>query len=762
MSEASTGDLFRARLTGQVTRVVYEHPDSRWAVLRLEQDDGGEVTVVGALSPVFEGERLQVDGQWVDDKRFGRQFRAERAMAIRPTTAVAIERYLASGVVPGVGPSLAARLVEHFGEQTLQVIDDEPARLLEVPGIGAKRLAQIKARWAEQTAERSARVFLQGLGLGPALTDRIVRAWGDETEERMQADPYSLVSCTDISGVGFRTADKIARQLPGWEADTRARAEAGVVHALETQAGQGHCFVPSESLVESTVGLLDIDDDAGVRGALAALLKRRFLVADQLSEQEARDSGIAPSEDGSVSDAIYMASHYGAEVRVARRLAGIAAAPAKEGLPGNLPLEQQRRAVSRAEEELGMDLADEQRQALQATLSEKLLLVTGGPGTGKTSLIDAVVRCGRALGAEIALAAPTGRAAKRLHEATGHDSKTLHRLLEYQPRTGAFARTASNPLEADLVVVDEASMIDLFLMDALVGAVPPASVLVLVGDADQLPPVGPGAVLRDLLASGRIHTVRLTRIFRQARHSLIIQNAHRINAGKMPQGLGNSEDWPNEEERDFYFIEEDQASRALDVVLKLVSERIPARFGTDPRRDIQVVAPMYRGNAGVNRLNEALQQALNPHGRGRKIGETTLRQGDRVIQLRNDYDRDVFNGDIGAVLDVPDEGELVVEFDGRRVGYDAEAARDLALAYAISVHKSQGSEYPAVVVVLLPEHHIMLQRNLIYTALTRGKDLVVLVGSRRAVGRAVGNAKPMRRCTRLAGRFSEAHDHAVS
>jgi exodeoxyribonuclease V alpha subunit len=761
VTEASTGDLFRTRLTGQVTRIVYEHPDSRWAVLRLEQDEGGEATVVGVLSPVFEGERLQVDGQWVEDKRFGRQFRAERAMSIRPTSAVAIERYLASGVVPGVGPSLAARLVERFGEQTLQVIDDEPARLLEVNGIGAKRLAQIKSRWSEQTAERSARVFLQGLGVGPALTDKIVRAWGNETEERIQTDPYALVSCTEISGVGFRTADKIARQLPGWEADTQARAEAGVMHALETQAGQGHCFIPLESLVEATVGLLEIDDDAVVRGALAALLKRRHLVADQITEDEAWDSGIAPSEDGSVSDAIYIASYHGAEVRVARRLAAIATEPAEEGLPGNLPLEQRQRAVSRTEQELGVDLADEQRQALQATLSEKLLLVTGGPGTGKTSLIDAVVRCGMALGAEIALAAPTGRAAKRLREATGHESKTLHRLLEYQPRTGAFARNFSNPLEADLVVVDEASMIDLFLMDALVGAVPPEAVLVLVGDADQLPPVGPGAVLRDLLASGRIHTVRLTRIFRQARDSLIIQNAHRINAGKMPQGLGRSEDWPDEEERDFYFIEEEQANRALDVVLKLVAERIPARFGTDARRDIQVVAPMYRGNAGVNRLNESLQQTLNPQGRGRKIGETTLREGDRVIQLRNDYDREVFNGDIGSVLSAPAEADLVVDFDGRRVDYDADACRDLALAYAITVHKSQGSEYPAVVVVLLPEHHIMLQRNLIYTALTRGKDLVVLVGSRRAVGRAVGNAKPMRRCTRLTARFDAALDHAV-
>jgi exodeoxyribonuclease V alpha subunit len=758
VTEPSTGDLFRERLTGQVSRVVYEHPDSRWAVLRLDRDEGGEATVVGPLSPVFEGERLQIDGQWVEDPRFGRQFRAERAIAIRPTSAVAIERYLASGVVPGIGPSLAARLVEHFGEQTLQVIDDEPGRLLRVPGIGSKRLAQIKESWAEQTAERAARVFLQGLGLGPALTDRIVRAWGEETEQRIQSDPYSLVSCAEIPGVGFRTADKLARQLPGWEADTQARAEAAVVHVLETQAGQGHCFVPAESLVESTVGLLEISDAAVVRSALAALLRRGILVADALNDDEARETGIAPADDGSFPDAIYLASYYGAEMRVSRRLAEIATTAAVEGLPGNLPLERRQKAVRWAEDELGMDLADEQRQALQATLSEKLLVVTGGPGTGKTSLIDAVVRCGRALEAEIALAAPTGRAAKRLYEATGHESKTLHRLLEYQPRTGTFARTSSNPLETDLVIVDEASMIDLFLMDALVAAVPPEAVLVLVGDADQLPPVGPGAVLRDLLSSGRVHMVRLTRIFRQARHSLIIQNAHRINSGQMPQGLGRGADWPEGEERDFYFVEEDQAARAVDVVLRLVTERIPARFGTDARRDIQVVAPMYRGTAGVNRLNAALQQSLNPSGRGRKIGETTLREGDRVIQLRNDYDRDVFNGDIGTVARAEKDVDLVVEFEGRRVSYDAEAARDLALAYAISVHKSQGSEYPAVVVVLLPEHHVMLQRNLIYTALTRGTKLVVLVGSRRAVARAVNNARPMRRCTRLASRLSAAID----
>ncbi|MCH7824805.1 MAG: ATP-dependent RecD-like DNA helicase [Acidobacteria bacterium] len=740
-------------------RIVYEQDGGSWAVIRLRLDDGGTATAVGNLAPVFEGERLQIDGGWVDDARFGRQFRADKSVSVRPADATAIERYLASGVVPGIGPAIAARIVERFGDQTLEVFDQEPEKLLSVRGIGRVRLRRIQERWAEQAAERSTRIFLQGLGLGPFLTDKILRAWGDDTEQQVRDNPYALAASNEISGIGFRRADQIARQLPEWAAESEARARAGVLHVLDDQANRGHCFVPHERLIRVARELLEVDDDDGVRRAVAGLLGEGDLVSEPLDDAEVAAlsaRGSSEAEDDPTAEhghrAVYQVAFLDAEKRVARRLLKIAATPAADGKPGAFSDHRAAKALEWVEGQLGVKLGSDQRGAVGVALSRKVLLVTGGPGTGKTTLIDAIVRCGQAVSARIALTAPTGRAAKRLSEATGHASMTIHRLLEYRPHSGGFGRTTAYPLEADVVVVDEASMIDLFLMDALVSAVPPRAVLVLVGDADQLPPVGPGAVLRDLLASEALPTVRLTEIYRQARRSLIVCNAHRVNQGEPPEGM---EVWDEETLRDFYFIDEEDADRARNIALTLVSERIPARFGLDPMRDIQVLAPMHRGKAGVSRLNLTLQQRLNDGSGGRAVGDYMLRAGDRVIQQRNDYDRDVFNGDVGWVLEAEHQGALVVEFDGRRVEYDQEAARHLSLAYAISVHKSQGSEYPAVVVLLLAEHYPMLQRNLLYTALTRAKKLAVLVGSRRAVRRAVANAAPMRRCTRLARRLSE-------
>jgi exodeoxyribonuclease V alpha subunit len=491
------------------------------------------------------------------------------------------------------------------------------------------------------------------------------------------------------------------------------------------------------------------------------MLAEGELVAEPLDDDEVAalsPRGSSEAEHDPQADegfrAVYRVAFRDAEKRVARRLRKIIAAPARDDLPGSLSDERAAKAVDWVEGQLGVELGADQRQALRVALSHKVLLVTGGPGTGKTTLIDAIVRCGVAAGARVALAAPTGRAAKRLAEATGHPSLTIHRLLEYRPRDGGFNRGAANPLDADLIIVDEASMIDLFLMDALVAAVPARAVLALVGDADQLPPVGPGAVLRDLLASEALPTARLREIYRQARRSLIVRNAHRVNRGEMPEGLAGEGVEEGDGTRDFYFIAEEDPDRARELTLTLVAERIPARFGLDPRDDIQVVAPMHRGRVGVSRLNTALQARLNSGagGAGLQIGDYTIRPGDRVIQQRNDYDREVFNGDVGRVLAAGDD-EVAVDFDGHRVSYDREAARHLSLAYAISVHKSQGSEYPAVVILLLPEHYPMLQRNLLYTALTRARELAVLVGSRRAVARAVGNAAPRRRCTRLARRL---------
>lgn len=683
-------------------------------------------------------------------------------MSVRPADAAAIERYLASGVVPGIGAEIAARIVERFGEKTLEVFDEAPEKLLEVHGIGRVRLQRIKECWEQQAAERSTRIFLQGLGLGPFLTDKIVRTWGDEAERRVRENPYALAAAPEMSGIGFRRADQIARGLPGWESGGDPRAQAGVTHVLQEQANAGHCFVPYERLVFLATRLLELDDDAGVRRALDGLVGTGALVSESLDDDEVAalsPRGSSEREDDAAREeghrAVWEVAFRDAERRVATRLLRVAATPAADGKPGGLTAERSAKAAAWVEQQLGVQLGSDQREALQVALSHKLLLVTGGPGTGKTTLIDAIVRCGLATGARLQLAAPTGRAAKRLSEATGHASLTVHRLLEFRPHDGGFNRNAANPLESDVIIVDEASMIDLFLMDALVGAVPPSAVLVLVGDADQLPPVGPGAVLRDLLASEVLPTARLTEIYRQAQRSLIVRNAHRINRGEPPMGLDGAAAWEDDAPQDFYFIGEDDADRARNIALTLAAERIPARFGLDPLRDVQVISPMHRGRAGVSRLNLALQERLNPGGGGRRIGDYMMRAGDRVIQQRNDYDREVFNGDVGRVVMAEAEGELVVAFDGRRVEYDQESARHLSLAYAISVHKSQGSEYPAVIVVLLPEHYLMLQRNLLYTALTRGKQLAVLVGSRRAVRRAVANAAPQLRCTRLARRLQQ-------
>jgi len=710
---------------------------------------------------VFEGERLEIDGRWVEDSRFGRQFRAEKAVSVRPADAAAIERYLASGVVPGIGAEIAARIVERFGDETLEIFDNTPEKLLEVRGIGRVRLRQIKDCWQEQAAERATRIFLQGLGLGPFLSDKILRAWGDEAEQRVRDNPYALASAQDLSGIGFRRADQIARNLPDWAADSDGRARAGVEHVLSEGANQGHCFVPYDRLIREATQLLELEDDAGVRRALGGLLAEGELVSEALDDDEV--AALSPSGSSQIEAdpsseaghrAVYKVAFRDAEKRVARRLMRIVATPAADGKPGALSPERAAKAASWVEGELGVQLGADQRDALQVALSHKVLLVTGGPGTGKTTLIDSIVRCGLAVGASIHLAAPTGRAAKRLSEATGHASLTLHRLLEFRPHDGGFTRNTSNPLDGDVIIVDEASMIDLFLMDALVAAVPPRAVLVLVGDADQLPPVGPGAVLRDLLASGALPTARLEEIYRQAQSSLIVRNAHRVNRGELPEGLDGAAAWEEDAPLDFYFIHEKDADRARNIALTLVADRIPARFGLDPLRDIQVVAPMHRGKAGVSRLNLSLQERLNAGDGGRQVGDYVLRRGDRVIQQRNDYDREVFNGDVGRVTKAESEGDLEVEFDGRRVEYDQEAARHLSLAYAISVHKSQGSEYPAVVVLLLNEHYPMLQRNLLYTALTRAKKLAVLVGNRRAVARAVSNAAPLLRCTRLAHRLA--------
>lgn len=732
MARAQEPSLFDGRLRGTVARVVFENRDTGWAVVHFEPDDGGLVTVVGPLAPVFPGECVEVEGKWETDRRYGRQFRARTGMPAEPQSESGARRYLASGVIPGIGPELAKRLVERFGTDTLRVLDEEPERLLSVRGIGAKRLDQIKAAWLEKTAQRQARIFLHGHGLGSALAEKVVRTWGEETIHRVKRDPYALAR--EVRGIGFRTADGLAMRL-GIAPDAGERLTAGLAEALRAAAGRGNCFLFRSELQLAAAKLLDLEDPLALGAAIDELARQREVVMEPAGDSDPR---------------VYAAGLHAAELRVARRLAALG------GSAINVSEEEGARvigAVRQVESNLDVSLAEEQRGALENALLRRLVVVTGGPGTGKTTLVDAIARCAVMLDLDVALAAPTGRAAKRMEQATGREAKTIHRLLEFGYGQG-FNRGPDNPIDADLAVIDEFSMVDLLLMDAFLAALRPDARLLMVGDADQLPPVGPGAVLRDLIASRRVPTVRLQRIFRQAGESLIVRNAHRVNAGEVPEAPVTADD----PDADFYMIDESDPDRARALVQRLVTRRIPKHFGLDPMRDVQVLAPMHRGRCGVTRLNVELQAVLNPASSPEPSEASALRFGDRVMQLRNDYDREVFNGDIGHVAVVDSDGDLTVDFDGRLVGYDRAATGDLTLAYAISVHKSQGSEYPAVVIVLMPEHHIMLQRNLLYTALTRAQRVAVLISSRHTLARAVGNASPSARNTTLSERIREALD----
>ncbi len=731
MERPQEPSLYDGRLRGTVARVVFENRDTGWAVVHFEPDDGGLITVVGAMAPLFPGECIEIEGDWETDRRYGRQFRAQLCIPAEPQSESGARRYLASGVVPGVGPELARRLVDRFGTDTLRVLDESPDRLLAVRGIGVKRLEQIKAGWLEKTAQRQARIFLQGHGLGPTLADAVVRAWGEETVGRVKRNPYALAR--EVRGIGFRTADGLAMRL-GIALDAPARLAAGLSEALFVAAGRGNCFLLSSELRAAAARLLDLDEPHQLAPAVDALALRREVVVEPDGE-DAR---------------VYATGLHTAELRVARRLAALGASA---GVVQPHEDDSVLGAVRQVTSSLELGLADEQRTALESALLRRLVVVTGGPGTGKTTLVDAIARCARMLQLRVVLAAPTGRAAKRMEQATGREAKTIHRLLEFGYGQG-FSRGPDNPIDADLAVIDEFSMVDLVLMDAFISALRPDARLLMVGDADQLPPVGPGAVLRDLIVSERVPTVRLQRIFRQARASLIVRNAHRVNAGKVPEAPSPTE----EPEADFYMIEERHPDRARELVRRLVTRRIPRRFDLDPMRDVQVLAPMHRGRCGVSRLNAELQSTLNPDPTAEPSEAPVLRVGDRVMQLRNDYDREVFNGDIGHVAVADPEAGFTVDFDGRLVGYDAGATGDLTLAYAISVHKSQGSEYPAVVIVLMPEHHIMLQRNLLYTALTRAQQVAVLISSRDTLDRAVGNASPATRNTTLAARIRQAFD----
>jgi exodeoxyribonuclease V alpha subunit len=712
---------------GTVERVVFSGGGGAFTVVKLAvTGEPGPVTVVGSLLGVPAGARLRVRGRFETDPRFGRQLRATGYTEVAPETLEGIKRYLGSGLIKGIGPEFASRIVARFGVRTLEILDAEPHRIGEVAGIGRVRAELVKSAWIAQRQIRDVMVFLQGHGVSPAFAVRIFKRYGPAAVAKVRENPYRLAF--DVWGIGFLSADRLARTL-GIRADSEVRVAAGVRHVLDEAGGQGHTFFPRERLVSDAAARLEVDPTL-VEAAIERLA----------------GAGEVAVEGAGSDAAVYEVGLYRAERAVAsglRRL--LEATPCPGPDPQSLPV-----ALARYEQQAGIALAPQQAAAIRRATTEPVVVITGGPGVGKTTIVRGILALfeGLGKGLRVALAAPTGRAAKRLAEATGHPAATLHRLLEWRPAEGMFGRNSQRPLDAELLVVDEASMLDVRLAADLVSALADGTRLILVGDVDQLPSVGPGTVLRDVIAAGTVPTVRLTEIFRQAASSLIVTNAHRIHEGLLPELTAGTP-----ETRDFFFLEEDDPGRAALLIRDLVATRLPRKYGLRPR-DIQVLAPMHRGELGAGSLNQLLQEALTASGEEVRSGSRVFRAGDRVMQLRNDYDKEVWNGDVGEVLRASAaDSELRVRFDDREVSYGTDELDELTLAYAATVHKSQGSEYPAVVLPVHTQHYVMLQRNLLYTAVTRGKRLVVLVGSRKALGLAIRNGDLAARCSRLADRL---------
>jgi exodeoxyribonuclease V alpha subunit len=714
--ESSTQEV----LAGLVERVTFHNAENGFCVLRAKARGHRDlVTVVGHAATIAAGEWITASGEWVNDRTHGQQFKARFLRTSAPTSIDGIEKYLSSGMIRGIGPVYAKKMVRAFGEKVFDVIEAEPNRLREVNGIGPVRAARITAAWAEQKIVREIMVFLHSHGVGTARAVRIFKTYGADAVQVMSENPYRLAR--DIRGIGFKTADAIAMRL-GIEKTAMIRVRAGISYALTEAMDDGHCGLPTEELVPLAQGLLEVAAEL-VRTALDLELAEGTIIADSVGE----------------TPCTFLAGLYRAERAIAERLTRLVA--------GTLPWPwiDPDKALPWVADRIGLALAESQTAAIKLALVSKVLVITGGPGVGKTTIVRGILRILGAKGVKLLLCAPTGRAAKRMTEATGFDAKTIHRLLEVDPKGGGFKRDDSNSLDCDLLVVDETSMVDVMLMQALLKAVPNSAALLIVGDIDQLPSVGPGQVLADLISSGAVPVIRLTEVFRQAAQSRIITSAHRINQGSIPDLS------PPCADSDFYFVQADEPETAVARIIELVTTRIPRRFGLDPIRDIQVLCPMNRGGVGARSLNIELQAALNPAG-DRKVERFgwTFAPGDKVMQIENDYDKEVYNGDIGYVEDVdPDDGELIAKFDGRLVTYGFGDLDTLIPAYAATIHKSQGSEYPAVVIPVMTQHYTMLQRNLLYTGVTRGKRLVVLVGQKKAVAIAVRSVSGRRRWSKL-------------
>lgn len=722
---------------GTVHKITYHHPDTNYTVLRLDVENAPGVTVVGAVYPVSEGEEIKVFGFWKTHPRYGQQFQADHWEKVDPATLEGIEKYLGSGMIKGIGPTYARRLVDAFGLETLRILSQEPHRVLEVEGIGAARARGIMQAWEAQRGMQDIMVFLQGHGIGAVLALKIYRFYGLDTIRRVKDNPYALAR--DIYGVGFVLADRIAARL-GISGDFPLRVQAGVLHVLKEFVDQGHCFVLFSALIRNAASLLRVGEGV-IEDAVEKLAASGDVILEQTTSEERAH--------------VYLADLYRAEQRVAEALHRLLSSPSvtlgggRKSVPGSTA--EPRELIGLTDLEL-IDqsfaiLEEEQQEAVRQALQQKVLVITGGPGTGKTTLLNSLLALLRRAKFSFVLAAPTGRAAKRMAESAGEEAMTIHRLLEYNPHEGGFQRSEDRPLEADVVIIDEASMVDLALMDNLLGAIDRHSHLVLIGDVDQLPSVGPGSVLRDLIDSGMIPVVMLRRIFRQDRHSLIVANAHRILQG---QSLVTQSD---NSERDFILLARESEEEILQSLKELVKEKLPRTLNLaadEIAHAIQLLTPMHRGMLGTIQLNREMQSLLNPIGDSLQRGEILLRANDKVMQLRNNYDKGIYNGDLGRITDIDrKEGKVHVDFYDKTVEYNDDELDEISLAYATSIHKSQGSEYPVVVIPLHMSHYMMLHRSILYTAVTRGKKRVVLVGSRRALAMAIQNVRLERRYTGL-------------
>jgi exodeoxyribonuclease V alpha subunit len=714
---------------GLLERISYHNEENDFVVAKLRERDKRELTtIVGNLSGINPGESLKLAGKWVHNKKFGEQFQVETFEVTIPATLLGIQKYLASGLIKGIGPIMSERIVGKFGLHTLEVIEKKPERLSEVEGIGPKRISTIRRTWEEQKEIKEIMIFLQGHGVSAAYSAKIYKQYGNQSIETVKENPYRLAH--DIYGTGFITADKVAQNL-GIDRNSLIRAKAGLLYVLNQLTEEGHVYYPENQLIHKAREILHVDEEI-IFQAVRELSKEKELFLEDLDP------------DGHLR-AVFLAPFYVAETGVAQRFMNL-----KES-PSNIRPIHPEKAIEWVQQKLGIALAQKQEEAVLLAAISKVLVITGGPGTGKTTIITAILRIFQQLKLRVLLAAPTGRAAKRMNEATGWGAKTIHRLLEYSPRKGGFKKDQDDPLEADVVIIDETSMVDTLLMYHLLKAIPTHAHLILVGDVDQLPSVGPGNVLKDIIRSGRFTVVTLTEIFRQAQESMIVVNAHKVNQGQFP--VLNEVDRP--EEADFRFIQEEDPEKILQNILDLCSERIPGQYRFHPLKEIQVLAPMHKGIIGVANLNVELQKRLNPGPSSITRGTWNFRIGDKVMQIVNNYDKDVFNGDIGWISKIdPEDREVVIDFDGRPVPYDYSDLDEVVLAYAVSVHKSQGSEYPVVVLPVVTQHYLLLQRNLIYTGITRAKKRVILIGTKKALAIAIRNNNPQRRYTLLSERLA--------